>query len=44
MPSDVAQMAENLFLPYWFWGAVCGLFAVAVLVLGLRAFFGSDKT
>lgn len=36
MPSDVAQIAEALFLPYWFWGACCGLFSVAVLIYGFR--------
>mgnify|MGYP002630411993 CR=1 FL=1 len=35
MPSDVAQIANNLWLPYWFWGALCGAFSVAVLVLGI---------
>ena len=39
MPSDVAHMADALFLPYWFWGAVCGAASVAVLVVGLRAFW-----
>jgi hypothetical protein len=34
MPSDVANMANALFLPYWFWGAACGLFSVAMLALG----------
>jgi len=43
MPSDVAQMSNALFLPYWFWGAVCGAFSVGVLVLGLRAFFSSNS-
>ncbi len=37
-PSDVANMAHALFLPYWFWGALCGLFSVMVLAAGL-AFF-----
>ncbi len=37
-PSDVAQMAAALFLPYWFWGVACGAISVVVLVLGLRAF------
>jgi hypothetical protein len=36
MPSDVEQIAQNLFLPYWFWGAVCGILSVAVLILGFR--------
>ncbi|MFO7567354.1 MAG: M50 family metallopeptidase [Enhygromyxa sp.] len=39
MPSDVAQMAEALLLPYWVWGGLCGLFSVAVLGLGLWIFF-----
>lgn len=39
MPSDVAQIARVLVLPYWFWGAVCGLFSVAVLVGGLTVFW-----
>lgn len=34
MPSDVANMSSALFLPYWFWGAVCGAFSVAVLLIG----------
>lgn len=33
-PSDVAQMASALFLPYWFWGAVCGAISIAVLAVG----------
>ena len=39
MPSDVAQMADALWLPYWFWGALCGLISVAALFFGARAFF-----
>lgn len=35
MPSDVAQMAQALWLPYWFWGAVCGLLSLAVVAGGL---------
>jgi Peptidase M50B-like len=38
-PSDVAVMAQALFLPYWFWGAACGLLSVAILWLGVKAFF-----
>jgi membrane-associated phospholipid phosphatase len=38
MPSDVANMATALFLPYWFWGAVCGAFSVAVLIIGARSY------
>ncbi len=37
MPSDVANMAEALFLPYWFWGFLCGGFSIATLALGLWA-------
>ena len=38
MPSDVAQMSEALFLPYWFWGLCCGLFSVVVLFWGCRCY------
>jgi hypothetical protein len=37
-PSDVANMASALFLPFWMWGALCGAFSVAVLALGLRSY------
>ena len=40
-PSDVAQMADALLLPYWFWGFVCGAFSVFILVVGIRAFLGA---
>jgi hypothetical protein len=43
MPSDVAQMANALFLPYWFWGALCGLFSLAVLVLGVWLFLRKES-
>ena len=36
--SDVEHMAQNLFLPYWIWGALCGLFSLAVLVVGVWDF------
>lgn len=39
MPSDVAQMSQALFLPYWFWGAGCGLISVGILVFGLIVAF-----
>lgn len=39
MPSDVGQMASALFLPYWFWGFLCGAVSVVVLILGLRAYW-----
>ena len=35
MPSDVAQIADALVLPYWLWGSVCGLISAAVLVFGI---------
>jgi hypothetical protein len=38
-PSDVAQIADALFLPYWFWGIVCGLFSVGILIFGIRRAF-----
>lgn len=39
-PSDVQQIASQLFLPYWFWGLVCGAISVAALWVGLRSIFG----
>jgi hypothetical protein len=39
MPSDVSQMADALIGPYWLWGAMCGLFSLAVLGVGLWVFF-----
>jgi hypothetical protein len=39
MPSDVMQISESLFLPYWFWGALCGLFSLLVLFWGSKALF-----
>jgi hypothetical protein len=44
MPSDVEQIADLLFLPYWFWGLVCGAISVGVLVVGLAAFWKNSKT
>jgi len=39
MRSDVAVMADALFLPYWFWGALCGAVSIGLLFLGVRIFF-----
>ena len=39
MPSDVAQMADALWLPYWFFGALCGVFSIGVLVFGIKRIF-----
>lgn len=35
MPSDVMQIANALFPPYWFWGGLCGLFSLLVLAVGV---------
>jgi hypothetical protein len=43
MPSDVAQMADALLLPYWFWGGLCGLVSVVVLAAGLWVFLRKEK-
>ncbi len=42
-PSDVAQMADALFLPYWFWGVVCGATSCVVLAFGIRTFWNSAR-
>lgn len=34
-PSDVAQIADALFLPFWFWGALIAGLSLAILVMGL---------
>ena len=34
-PSDSAQIASALVLPYWFWGGVTAIISVTVLSLGL---------
>ncbi|MFT5564193.1 MAG: hypothetical protein ACI970_000916, partial [Myxococcota bacterium] len=36
-------IADVLLGPYWFWGAVCGLFSVAVLLLGGRMVLRSAR-
>lgn len=35
MPSDVELMSRAWILPYWFWGACCGIFSVLILLFGL---------
>lgn len=35
MPSDSAVIAQALWLPYWFWGGVIAVFALAVTALGI---------
>ena len=41
MLSDVAQLSEVLWLPYWFWGIVCGGISLAVLYFGIRSSLGA---
>ncbi len=36
-PSDTAQIAQALFLPYWFWGALIAFASLLVLGLGIRS-------
>lgn len=38
-PSDVMRIQHALWLPYWFWGALCGAFSVAVLVWGIGIYW-----
>ena len=38
-PSDVAVMSAALFLPYWFWGLLCGTLSLLLLALGAWRFF-----
>ncbi len=39
MPSDTGVIASALFLPYWFWGALCGAFSVTVVALAVKAYW-----
>lgn len=41
MPSDVALLSEALWLPYWFWGALCGAISVAVILFGVKYYWRS---
>jgi len=34
-PSDSAVMAQALWLPFWFWGALVAALSLALLALGL---------
>ncbi len=38
-PSDVGNIADALWLPYWFWGGLIALISIAVLVGGIWLFF-----
>lgn len=38
LPSDVAQIASALWLPYWFWGFLCGAASLGVLFWGYRCY------
>ncbi len=39
MLSDVGHIAAALWLPYWFWGGVCGAISVVVLVYGVKVYW-----
>jgi hypothetical protein len=39
MPSDAGVIAAALFLPYWFWGGLCGAFSVLVLGFAVKAYW-----
>jgi len=41
-PSDVAVIASALFLPYWFWGLVCGAVSVAAVALGVTSVLSQE--
>lgn len=42
-PSDTSQIAQALYLPFWFWGALIALLSIWLLWHGLRAFAPSVK-
>jgi len=39
MPSDVGHIAAALWLPFWFWGGVCGTISVLVLAYGMKVYW-----
>lgn len=41
MPSDVQQMSNALWLPYWFFGGICALFSLVVLGWGIKSLLKS---
>jgi hypothetical protein len=43
-PSDVQLIANALFLPYWFWGAICGGLSLLILAIGLRGSLGLRRS
>ncbi|HKY90568.1 MAG TPA: M50 family metallopeptidase, partial [Nevskiaceae bacterium] len=36
-PSDTAQIADALLLPYWFWGGLIACASLAILAIGLKS-------
>ena len=43
-PSDVANMAGALWLPYWFWGGLCALLSLTALASGGWVFLLLSRT
>lgn len=41
--SDVAQMADALLLPYWFWGLLCGAVSIVALYLGAQSLWRKSR-
>ena len=39
LPSDVGQIATALWLPYWFWGALCAVASLWVLGWGVQRYW-----
>lgn len=39
MPSDVGHIAAALWLPFWFWGGICGAISVLALVYGVKVYW-----
>src|SRR4029078_136848 len=43
-PSDLTVVGSVLFLPYWFWGILCGALSLALLAAGARRFLRCSAT
>ena len=42
MPSDVAQLEQLTWLPYWLWGLGCGALSLMILAWGLKSSLPTD--
>lgn len=44
LPSDSSQIAQNLLLPYWFWGGLMAIASLLLLIQSLRIAYRSNRS